>query len=184
MKARLCFKKILLLALLLPLALIVSSCSEGEKAPRRLETGKPAPVFNLTDLEGKNWNLSDLRGKVVLLNFWASWCAPCLEEIPSMVSLNGMMPSEYFQMVTILYNDRPDYAQSVVDKAGATFPVLLDPEAEMAQVYGLTGVPETFVIDPQGILREKIIGPRDWKSEDAVGMLEHYFPDTYKKIVR
>jgi len=163
--------------------LFLTGCGEEELSVLPV-IGKPAPAFTLMDLQGKEWKLSDLQGKVVLLNFWASWCAPCLEEMPSMVSLNGTMPGEVFQMVTILYNDRPDYAQKVVDKAGATFPVLLDPDSEIAMQYGLTGVPETFIIDPEGILQQKFIGPRDWQSMDSVAIIEHYYPKSYKKIVQ
>lgn len=165
-------------------AFLLAGCSMEEQETRKAEIDRPAPNIALTDIQGKHWNLSDLQGKVVFVNFWASWCAPCLEEMPSMVAVNRMMPGEYFQMITVLYNDRPEYAQRVVDKAGATFPVLLDPDAEAAREYGLTGVPETFIIDAQGILREKFIGPRNWQSMDAVAMLEHYFPESYKKVVQ
>lgn len=175
---------ILLLTSLALTSFFLVGCSVEEGATQKAEIDKPAPDFVLTDIQGKNWNLTELRGKVVFVNFWASWCAPCLEEMPSMVAVNRMMPEEYFQMITVLYNDRPDYAQKVVDKAGATFPVLLDPDAEAARDYGLTGVPETFIIDAQGILREKFIGPRNWQSMDAVAMLEHYLPESYVKVVR
>lgn len=184
MKRKLNIQNIILTVFLLLVTTFLTSCGERKQAVTKAEIGKPAPGFTLTDIQGKTWSLADLKGKVVLLNFWASWCAPCLEEIPSMVTLHGMLPSEYFAMVTILYNDRPDYAQNVVNKSGAKFPVLLDPDAKMARAYGLTGVPETFIIDPQGVLREKFIGPKDWKSDDAVALIEHYFPETYKKIVQ
>jgi peroxiredoxin len=101
-----------------------------------------------------------------------------------MVALNTQMPGDYFQMITVLYNDRPEYAQNVMKKAGATFPVLLDPEADTARLYGLTGVPETFIIDPKGILQQKIIGPRNWQSMDSIAMVEHYFPESYVKVVQ
>lgn len=170
--------------ILLAVALLfITGCSSEDQATGKAVIGRQAPVFSLTDLQGNNWNLQELKGKVVFVNFWASWCKPCLEEMPSMQALHSTMPAEYFQMVTILYNDRPEYAQNVVNKTGATFPVLLDPDLLAAREYGLTGVPETFIIDPQGVLREKIIGPRNWQSFDAVSMVEHYFPPTYKKIV-
>jgi len=184
MKQNRLVKYIFSLTVMVLTAMLLSCCSKGEQSTDKAEIGKPAPDFTLTDINGKNWQLSNLRGKVVFINFWASWCAPCLEEIPSMEALNRMMPDEYFQMVTILYNDRPEYAQNVVNKSGATFPVLLDPDSEAARQYGLTGVPETFIIDTRGILREKFIGPKNWLSQDAVAMVEHYFPQSYKKIVQ
>jgi peroxiredoxin len=174
----------ILTTLFMALALLSAGCSFEQRPGGKAKIGMPAPLFSLPDLEGGSWNLADLKGKVVFVNFWASWCAPCLEEMPSMVALNKSMPEDYFQMITVLYNDRPEYARSVVKKAGATFPVLLDPDSEAAALYGLTGVPETYIIDPQGILREKIIGPRDWQSLDSMVMIESYFPPDYKKIVR
>ena len=172
----------LLIMLALTLFFLVS-CGMEKKGSEIAVVGKPAPVFDLIDITGKQWKLADLKGKVVFVNFWATWCSPCIEEIPSIDALNRMMPADYFQMVTILYKDRPDYAENLAQKAGVSFPVLLDGDSSVAQQYGLTGVPETFVIDPNGILREKFIGPRNWQSMDSVAMVEHYFPPSYKKIV-
>ena len=143
----------------------------------KAELNKPAPDFTLVDLKGKQWKLSDLKGKVVFVNFWATWCAPCLEEMPSMQGLNVGMSNAPFQMLAILNNDRPEYAQNLVDKTNISFPVLLDPNSRVATQYGLTGVPETFIVDPQGILREKFIGPRPWNSQGAWEMLKKYLPN-------
>lgn len=177
------YRNIIFWAMVMLAALLLASCSNNQ-ATGKAAVGKPAPVFTLADLQGKDWDLTALKGKVVFVNFWASWCKPCLEEMPSMEALNKAMPGEYFQMVTVLYNDQPEYAENVVKKTGATFPVLLDPDSQVAKDYGLTGVPETYIIDPQGILREKFIGPKNWQSMDAMAMVEHYFPPSYKKIVQ
>ena len=93
-----------------------------------------------------------------------------------MEALNKRMPEGSFQMLTILYNDRPEMGQSLVNKSGYDFPVLIDPASTTAKEYGLTGVPETFIIDTQGILREKFIGPFDWNSSGAMEILEKYLP--------
>ena len=81
-----------------------------------------------------------------------------------------------FQMLTVLYNDRPEMASGFLIKTGYEFPVLIDPPMISAKEYGLTGVPETFIIDTQGILREKFIGPFDWNSPAAITMINKYLP--------
>lgn len=163
----------LLLALLF---LLPTGCGPGDQPAATAVVGQPAPTFTLTDLHGKNWRLADLQGKVVFLNFWATWCQPCLREMPSMAALNQRMPEGTFQMLTVLYNDRPEIAQNLVRKMELPFPVLVDPSGVAAREYGLTGVPETYIIDPQGILREKFIGPLNWDSQAALDLLGKYLP--------
>ncbi|MBC8317659.1 MAG: TlpA family protein disulfide reductase [Desulfobulbaceae bacterium] len=162
--------------LLLIIILLMGCGKDNEPAVTRAEINKPAPDFTLVDLQGKIWQLSSLRGKVVFINFWATWCPPCLEEMPSMQALNTAMANAPFQMLTILNNDQPAFAQNLVNKLSLTFPVLIDPNSETGTQYGLTGVPETFIIDPEGILREKFLGPRPWNSQGAMDMLNAYFP--------
>ena len=165
------------LILLVTSAVFVVSCEQNpEQEVLKAEIGKPAPNFKLKDTKGKTWELSDLKGKVVFVNFWATWCPPCREELPSMQALYQSMPREKFEMLSILNNDDPVMAQALVDKMGGTFPVLDDPDTYIGNIYGLTGIPETFIIDPQGVLREKFIGPRPWNSPAARNMLRRYLP--------
>lgn len=167
-----------LVTILAVAATLIMACGkeESQPLPQKAEIGKPAPNFNLTDLDGKQWQLSDLRGKVVFVNFWATWCPPCVEEMPDMVALDKKMSKAPFKMITILSNDRPDFAAQMIKKVGASFPVLIDPDSLVGSQYGLTGVPETFIIDAQGILREKFLGPRPWNSPEALNMLGQYLP--------
>lgn len=155
---------------------VVSCGQQPEKYPEKATVNSPAPDFTLTDIQGHKWQLADLRGKLVFVNFWATWCPPCQEELPSMEALNRGMDKGKFQMLTILSNDNPDFAKTIAGKIGLTFPILIDPGSKGAAQYGITGVPETFIIDPQGILREKIIGPRNWNSPAAWQMLSKYLP--------
>lgn len=166
-----------LAVLLLIIASLISSCGPNNEQPRvKAVIGQPAPNFMLTDLHGKDWQLSDLHGKVVFINFWATWCPPCIKELPSMDGLNKRMSDTSFKMLAILYNDRPELGQSMVNKLGFTFTVLIDPDSPTAKEYGLTGVPETYIIDTQGILREKFIGPYDWNSPASLKIIEKYLP--------
>lgn len=123
-----------------------------------VDLDKPAPEFALPDLDGEIVRLSDYRGKVVLVNFWATWCPPCKEEMPALQQLHEEMGDR----VEILGLDRAEPAETVrrfVRKYGITFKVLLDREDEVARRYQLTGIPETFFVDSEGVVRVKWIGP-------------------------
>ena len=145
---------------------LITGCENiaGLGNAKRMEVGKPAPDFVLQDASGKVWKLSGLKGKVVFVNFWATWCKPCRDEMPSMEALNKTMADKPFQMLSIIFNDDLDLAKSYARRQGATFPVLGNPSKELTQAYMITGVPETFLIDADGILKHKFIGPYDWSS--------------------
>ena len=145
-----------------------------EQRPKMAEVGKPAPDFTLLDRKGKTWNLAELKGQVVFVNFWATWCLPCINEMPSMQKLYSSMPANRFKMLAVLYNDKPAVADAVVAKQKYTFPILTDPENRAGKAYGLTGVPETYIIDKQGVLREKFLGPVQWDSPMVRQMLLKY----------
>ena len=142
--------------------------------PEVAEIGKPAPNFTLVDTKSKTWSLAELKGQVVFLNFWTTWCPPCREEMPSMQTVHASMPEDRFTMLAVLSNDDPALADAMAAKIGATFPILIDPANKAGQAYGLTGVPETYIIDKQGVLREKFIGPAQWDSAEALQMLRKY----------
>jgi peroxiredoxin len=157
--------------------LLAAGCSKkdgGQSTPLTGGSveGKAAIDFTLKDLQGKDVRLADLAGKVVLLNFWATWCPPCREEIPSMVKLNGAMAGKQFQMLCVSIDDG---GKSDVDAFFArqqlTLPVLLDPSSTVAKQYGLTGVPESFVIDKKGKIVKKVVGGLDWSSPDVIAFL-------------
>ena len=130
----------------------------------------------MTDRQGRTWQLSKLRGQVVFVNFWATWCPPCLTEMPSMQKLHESMPRDTFKMLAILYKDEPGAADRLAIQKQYSFPILTDPGDRVGAAYGLTGVPETFIVDRQGILREKFIGPVQWDSPGARQMLMKYLP--------
>jgi peroxiredoxin len=128
--------------------------------------GFPAPDFTLTDLQGQTHRLSDFKGKIVFLNIWATWCPPCRMEMPSMEHLYRRLKGRDFIMVAVSEDEEGKAAvQSFVDQMGITFPVLVDPDGIVPGRYGVTGYPETFVIDRQGRVIQHTIGPEDWASE-------------------
>lgn len=169
--------RLFFIALMVLASCMLSGCDKkGNQQVLVAEIGKEAPDFSLSDLQGKIWKLSDLRGKVVFVNFWATWCQPCREEMPDMESLYRGMADKPFQMLAILSSDSQANAELMVKMTGTTFPILLDPDGSVSRAYGLTGVPETYIVDPKGILREKFLGPRPWNSPGAYNMLGQYMP--------
>jgi peroxiredoxin len=137
-----------------------------------LSEGMPAPDFTLTDNNGKTWKLSSLEGSVVVINFWASWCPPCKEEMPFLHNLyrqTSDVPN--FVILPILYKDDMQKAMAYLNGEGfADLPVLSDPDMSAAKAFGVTGVPETYIIDKKGILRNKIIGGFKFDSSDAINI--------------
>ena len=130
--------------------------------------GFPAPDFSLKGLDGREHRLADLRGKVVMLNVWATWCPPCREEMPSMERLYRRMQGKDFVMLAVSEDqDGLAAVKPFVQQAGLTFPILLDREGVVSLRYGVTGYPETFIIDRDGRVIQHIIGPADWDSEQA-----------------
>ena len=163
-------KKIAVLILASCLVLFITACGESPVA----SVGKPAPDFDTVDLEGKVWSLSKLKGKVVFVNFWATWCAPCREEMPSMQRIYAKLPKDKFTMIALFNRDKPVAVKNFVTKLGLTMPILSDEYNFAGTKYGLTGLPETFIIDKQGIIREKFIGPAEWDSPENIQMLTKY----------
>ena len=134
-----------------------------------LRAGQPAPDFSLPSLDGKIVSLADHRGHVVLVNIWATWCPPCIDEMPSMEKLYQELKDENFEILAVSIDALGARAVApFMKKYNLSFPALLDPEATIKTLYQTTGVPESFIIDKQGILVEKIIGPRNWAAPEVV----------------
>jgi peroxiredoxin len=132
---------------------------------RPLQEGKPAPHFTFPDLDGRKVSLPDFRGKVVLVNIWATWCPPCRDEMPSMQKLYERFKGEHFEILAVNINaDGREAVAPFMQQMNLTFPALLDPKEKIRSLYGITGVPESFIVDREGILVNKVIGPMDWSS--------------------
>jgi peroxiredoxin len=158
-------------ACLLLLVISLPACSTRE-TPKPVAVGKQAPDFVLADISGRETRLSDLKGEVVLVNFWATWCPPCREEIPSMSALNRLMAGKPFRMLAICIDQGgKDAVKAFFRESGQTIPALVDSDGSVSKLYGITGVPETFVIDRKGVIIKKFIGPLDWSAPEVVNFL-------------
>ncbi len=145
-----------------------------------IAAGEKAAAFKLTDLSGDPVSLADLRGKVVFLNIWATWCAPCREEMPSMEKLyQRLHGNKGFVMLAVSQDTsgRTEVA-SYVKKHGYHFDVLLDPKNSVAEAYNVTGVPETFIIDGAGRIVAHHSGAFDWSQPEIRDALEELLKDS------
>jgi peroxiredoxin len=131
-----------------------------------------APDFTLLTLEGRPTQLREFKGKLVLLNFWATWCAPCLHEMPSMERLYQTFKRTDFVLLAVSMDRQgEEVARPFVNNLKLTFPVLLDPTLEASHRYGVRGLPTTYLIDPEGRLIGVAIGPRDWYKTEAKALI-------------
>jgi len=135
----------------------------------RFEKGVRAPNFTLPDLNGKMISLADFKGQVILLNIWATWCAPCVEEMPSMEKLHQELKDEPFALLAVSIDESGvQDVRPFMKKHKLSFPALTDPAGTIKSLYKTTGVPESFVIDKDGTLLEIVIGPRDWAAPEVI----------------
>lgn len=154
-------RNVLLVGAILTLPLILFLAIGLTKDPFTINSplvGQPAPPFALMDLSGNTVSLEDLKGKPVVLNFWATWCVPCKAEHP--ILMRGAR--DYQGRVTfvgVIFQDDPMLIRRYVASAGAPGPTLIDDSSAVAIAYGVYGVPETYLIGADGVIAEKIIGP-------------------------
>lgn len=158
--------------------------------------GRMAPTFRLETLDGDTLDMADLRGQVVVLNFWASWCVPCIQEHPVLREAGERYREDGVRVVGVLYQDSRRNAIDFMERLGGDWPTVLDPGTRTAIDYGVYGVPETFFIDRTGRIAYKQIGPVNREvmttwierllsaepgelgAEPAVGRSEGYVPSS------
>ncbi len=158
---------ILIILLLLGIAAVFGMRGISGHSPKKAAVGLEAPGFTLKDTEGRIWKLADLRNKVVLVNFWASWCDSCKEENPSIQRLfNAGKGNDKLVILSVLFKDDPAKAMEYMKTNGFNYPVLMD-DQNLSSQYGLTGVPETFIIDKKGFIKQKVVGPIMWDSPEV-----------------
>jgi peroxiredoxin len=170
------------LVLLVAIPIILISLKErGARSRfiRPLQEGRPAPDFTFPDLDARKVRLSDFRGKVVLVNIWATWCPPCRDEMPSMQKLYERFKGEHFEILAVSIDaDGREAVAPFMQQMNLTFPALLDPKEKIRSLYGITGVPESFIVDRDGILVNKVIGPMDWSSPQVFDFFQELIQKT------
>jgi peroxiredoxin len=144
----------------MPLALL-AACDRGAHPA---QTGQVAPDFNLSDGSTKI-HLADYRGKVVLVNFWATWCGPCIEEIPSLLDLHHAYPD--LAILAVSVDEDPDAYSQFLTRRHVDFTTVRDPSESAAKLFHTEQWPETYVIDRKGIIRRKFIGAQDWTNPEV-----------------
>jgi thiol-disulfide isomerase/thioredoxin len=136
-------------------------------------TGKQTPELSRPDLSGKVVDLKDLRGKVVVVNFWATWCEPCREEMPSLARLRERFQGRPLEVLTVNYGEGTTRIRDFLQRQNISLPVLLDPEKEAALAWRAGGLPITFLVDRQGKVRHYAFGERDWSDDETVALVEN-----------
>jgi peroxiredoxin len=150
----------------------------GPRIPPPLGRGSSAPGFELPRLSGgAPISLSALRGEVVLVNFWATWCKPCEDEMPAMERLYGALHDEGFQLLAISVDDEPDVVVEFSNRLALTFPILMDSDKTVAQTYQTYRFPESFLVDRDGRVVERYIGPREWDAAIYVDRIRRLLRD-------
>lgn len=143
--------------------------------------GQQAPPFTLQRLDGGTLSLAQLRGKVVMLNVWATWCAPCRLEMPSMQRVYDEYHDDGLEIVAVAVDARPGVPQpdgsikglvsEFVEEYGLTFPILVDSMGDTQRLYGVSGLPTTFLIDRDGTIRVREVGGRYWDRDPQIGLI-------------
>jgi len=128
--------------------------------------------FKLLDLNGNELVLNNHQGKVIFLNFWATWCPPCRNEMPSMESLNKKMEGSNFVMIAVNIQEKNSIVKEFIKKNKYTFPVIIDETGEVSAKYQIRSIPTTFIIDTKGKIAGVFTGSRDWNSNDVVNIFK------------
>lgn len=147
----------------------------GPSATRGVEVGDRAPDYSAPLLSGEEVSLSEQRGRVVLVNIWATWCGPCRVEMPPIQQVYERYRDEGFSVLAVSVDAGPGHREKVrrfVEEYGLDFPVLLDPEGRVTRVFQTVGVPETFVLDREGRIVKRLIGATDWNSAAHRALIE------------
>jgi cytochrome c biogenesis protein CcmG/thiol:disulfide interchange protein DsbE len=168
-----------LLALAILVALAARAVWQTFLNPRATaEVGRSAPDVTVLDVQGHPWRLADLRGRPVFLNFWATWCEPCREEMPLIQKAyaDGWGADVQFMGVDVTSEEaRPQTVRTYVRRHGYGYPIFLDPRGSAAAAYGVTGLPTSFFVDRSGVIRAKVVGPLDEATlrSDLAALLRH-----------
>lgn len=150
---------------------IVTSAWGESKVLHPVKGQPPAPDFELKDIDGSIHKLTDYRGKVVIVNFWATWCPPCRFELPSMERLWQKTKDRGVMMLAINLGEDADTIFTFTSDYPVSFPLLLDPDSSVTKEYSVLGIPTSYVINPQGQIIYRAVGTREWDDEQLTGAI-------------
>jgi thiol-disulfide isomerase/thioredoxin len=144
------------------------------QAERRLEPWKrgATPALALPDLQGRTVDLRELRGRVVLVNFWATWCEPCREEMPSIERLRERLAGKPFEVVLVNFGEGATRIEEYLRRENLALPVVRDADKAVAAAWRAGGLPMTFLVDARGRIRYSVFGERDWSEGEALATVE------------
>jgi peroxiredoxin len=168
-----------------PSATTTPKAASGHRAPnvdaalKALDLVRPVKIksvgdFTLSTPDGKKLRLADYHGKMVFLNFWATWCEPCKEEMPAMERLWLRHKDGNFVMIGVSLDSNPKEVPPFVAQHKLTFPIVLDPKMEVANTYGVRALPTSFIVDRDGNMAALALGPRQWDNEAAHSLVEGF----------
>lgn len=157
--------------------IFVLSAANGAQAvvpPWEIEglRAKEIPDFQIKDITGKTITNKELQGKVVLLNFWATWCRPCAQEMPAFERLYQRYKDKGLVIVGISVDSETDFVKNFLKKISVTFPIAVDTKSEVANAYKVFTYPTTFLVDRHGVVQDFYLGSREWEEEAFIGTLE------------
>lgn len=134
----------------------------------KADNGYQASDFHIKDMNGKVYRLSDFRGKIVLINFWATWCPPCVREMPQFDILARKMAGKKFVFLAINVMDKPNKINDYLSDKNFFFPILMDQEGTVQTEYSVDGFPTSYIIDKKGFFLSRIVGARGWGSNESI----------------
>jgi len=162
--------------LLLAYTLLQAQTTNAGELTANPDLDAPAPGFELKALDGTTHRLDDYRGKVVLLNFWASWCPPCLAELPGIQRLADQLADEPFQVLLINVAESPFRVAKFMKLVGVRLLSLLDPDGATFRAWGGSIYPTSFILDAEGRIRYRALGPLEWDGDEAVAAVRDLLP--------
>jgi thiol-disulfide isomerase/thioredoxin len=153
-------------------AIVALATTAGAQTQIKPWKAAATPRLVLTDLEGRRFDLVDLRGRVVIVNFWATWCVPCKDELPSLQRLRDKLAARPVEVLTVNYGEMAERVRPFVEKEGLALRVLLDPQKDAGREWGVGGLPMTFLVDANGRARYSAFGELDWSAGEAFRRVE------------
>jgi len=144
-------------------------------------TGGPLSPFALKDLDGAEHRLEDFRGKVLLVNFWATWCGPCRDEMPSIQELREKLKGKPFAVVAINLDEPESRVRKFLTQWKVDLPVLLDPDRKVAREWNARILPATYIIGPDGRIRYSVVGELNWGNDVVVSRISELLPSAKGK---